>query len=234
MLSSRLLQKLKDDPFIADLGGQRAQVSVFVSDIEGFTAISEKLSSQQTVSLLNAYLDPAAKIILDNEGFIDKFVRDAIMAVWGVPYPVQNYAEKACVAALQIQQMLSTINPILQNKYGISLRVQMGIGSGEVLAALTGSEERKSYTVIGDRVNIASRLEASNKEYGTNILLCEKTNEMVESVLVTRCIDRVILKGKSVPILTYELIGKKTEIPIRVQQACKEFEQALHAAWDKK
>jgi len=147
-------------------------------------------------------------IILNDHGFIDKFMGDAIMACWGVPFPIENHAVKACYAALDQQKKLKEIRGELKEKYGVAIKTRMGIASGEVAAAMVGSETRKNYTIMGNTVNLGARLEPACKDYGVDILISEETYELAKDYIVARPLDELTVRGKTVPIKVYELVGK--------------------------
>ncbi len=233
MVSKDILDKLHDDPHSIALGGQRAAISVMFSDIANFTTISEGLPPQDLVQVLNDYLTPMADIILSSHGFIDKFIGDAIMACWGVPFPDEQHAVKACYACIEQQQRLLVIAQEIKSKYKIDIAVRMGVATGEVSAAMMGSESRKNYTVMGDTVNLGSRLEPVAKDYKAKILISENTYLQAQEKIEARCVDKIVVKGKTVPISIYELIGKKGEVSDEILQKVALFEEALRLHWER-
>ncbi|MDF2576851.1 MAG: adenylate cyclase [Chlamydiales bacterium] len=233
MVSGELLEKLKNDPNSVSLEGQKAMISVMFSDVAGFTTISEKLSPQLLVKVLNDYLTPMTHIILKYDGFIDKFIGDAIMACWGIPYPDENHAVKACYACLDQQKALVNIAQKIKDDHGIDIYVRMGVSSGEVSAALMGSDQRKSYTVMGDVVNLGARLEPACKDYGILILISEKTYMAARDKIEARCIDKIVVKGKTEAIPVYELMGKKGELSTDQLRKKDLFDAALELHWQR-
>ncbi len=233
MVSPEVLQKIQEDPSATSLKGQKAEISVLFSDVQGFTNISEALDPARLVDLLNDYLTPMADIILDLRGFIDKFMGDAIMAVWGVPFPEDDHAFLACKAALDQQKRLAELRPILKEEYGVDIFIRVGVSTGSASAAMMGSESRKSFTVMGDVVNLGARLEPACKDYGVYILICEKTYLAAKEHIHARCIDKLVVKGKSVPIPVYELMGMKGDLEENVTQKIELFEKALHTHWER-
>jgi adenylate cyclase len=175
MVSATVLHYLENHPGTFSLSGQKREATMFFSDGEGFTTISETLEPEQLSNLLNGYLSPMTSIIMERGGYVDKYEGDAIMAEWGVPYPVPDHAAQACLAALEQQEKLAELRPILKAKYGKEIRVRMGLNSGTVTAGNMGSDKRFQYTVMGDAVNQAARLEPANKDYGTLIIMGEAT-----------------------------------------------------------
>ena len=232
MVSPDVLHKLRDDPAGVSLAGQRAVVSVQFSDVVGFTTISEALSPKRLVALLNDYFTPMADIILGNDGFIDKFMGDAIMAVWGVPFADNGHSRKACLSALQQRKKLQEISAALDKEYGCIIQVRLGIATGEVSAALMGSENRKSYTVMGDTVNLGARLEPACKDYGCDILICQQTYDEVKEEFVARCVDKLVVKGKTVPVPVYELMGLREEATDSQLKLVTLFDQAMDQYWN--
>lgn len=234
MVSPDVLKKLQDDPKGVSLGGRKAVISVFFSDLAGFTSISEGVTPQELVKILNDYFTPMTNIILDYDGFIDKFMGDAIMACWGVPFEDSKHAIKACHAALDQQEKLLEIAAKIKKNHNVDIYARMGIASGEVSAAMTGSETRKSYTVLGDVVNLGARLEPACKDYGILILIAENTYLLAKDHIEARCIDKIVVKGKTVPVPVYELMAKKGELPPEKMQLIKLFNQALELHWERK
>lgn len=233
LVSKEVLKKLTDDPDSISLEGQKTQASVFFSDLAGFTSISEKISTKELVSLLNDYFSPMTEIILAHDGFIDKFIGDAIMAVWGVPFGDKKHAQKACLAALEQQKALEKLAHEIQEKHQIDVSARMGIASGELAAAMTGSEKRKNYTVLGDVVNLSARLEPTCKDYGVKILISEQTYLQAKDAVSARCLDKLVVKGKTIPIPVYELVAPKSETSTSQQKLIDEYENALHLYWER-
>ena len=157
MVSTTVLHYLENHPGSFSLSGQKREATMFFSDVAGFTTISETLEPGQLSHLLNSYLSPMTQIIMERGGYVDKYEGDAIMAEWGVPYPVQDHAVQACLAALEQQAKLAELRPMLKNQYGKEIWVRMGLNSGTVTAGNMGSDKRFQYTVMGDAVNQAAR-----------------------------------------------------------------------------
>ena len=191
----------------------RQPMTVYFSDIKGFSSISEKLLPHKLVDLLNEYFSLCATPIQENNGVIDKYIGDSIMAFWGPPFSLaQNSALDACKAALAQKAQLAHLNKNLQDIVGdkrlaINLSHRIGIASGSVVVGNLGSDRAKSFTVIGDVVNVASRLEGLNRNYGTTITIDETTMKMLSGALPTRVLDRVIPKGKTESHLIFELLS---------------------------
>lgn len=191
----------------AVLGGERRKLTVFFSDIEGFTDVSENMQPEHLVEELAEYLGSLSRVILAHSGTVDKYIGDSIMAFWNAPDDVENHATLACETAIKIQQHLDDFNR--NNPYRPHFPTRIGINTGEVLVGNIGSVERMNYTVMGDNINLGSRLESLNKYYGTDILVSETTRVEAGYDFNFRPLDKVLVKGKTKPIVLYELVGYK-------------------------
>lgn len=205
------VDELIKDPDKLNLGGEDREITVLFSDIEGFTTISEKLSPHELVNLLNEYLGAMTKVIFNEGGTLDKYIGDAIVAVFGAPLPQNEHALHACYAALEMQKTLNGFRDEWIRRGLPSVRSRVGINTGHVVFGNIGSEIRYDYTAIGDQMNLGSRLEGANKEYGTYIMISEFTYERVRERVIVRDLDSIIVKGKSMPVKVYELIGRANE-----------------------
>ena len=191
------------------LGGERKELTVLFSDIEGFTTISQHLPPEELVTLLNEYLNVMSGIIFKNDGTVDKYEGDAVMAFWGAPLPQSDHALRACTAALQMQEALVDLNRTWSALNRPFLKVRVGINTGDMVVGNMGATGKFAYTVMGDSVNLASRLEGTNKEYRTRIMVSRRTYELVEDKILGRELDRITVKGRSEPVTTYELISMR-------------------------
>jgi adenylate cyclase len=189
------------------LGGQSLPVTVLFSDIRGFTSISEQMDPQQLVALLNEYFTEMVNIVMNEGGVVDKYIGDAIMAVFGAPVPKPDDAVNAVRAAVKMRRALADLNERLVARGQPALRTGIGIHTGEVVAGNIGSERRMEYTVIGDAVNLASRLESNTKELGVNVLISEDTYELTKHTIETRPVRSITVKGRAQPVMTYEVLG---------------------------
>jgi adenylate cyclase len=224
-------------------GGERQLMSVFFSDIEGFTPICEGLTPTSAVRLMNQYFSLMAEPIRASQGVIDKFIGDSIMAFWGPPFSsAAEHALLACHAALEQQARVPTFQALLPEVLGIRknvpvIRVRMGIATGDVTVGVIGSEDSRSYTVIGDNVNLASRLEGANKYYGTHILISEDTRKLAGEAIEAREIDALRVVGKADPVRVYELLGLRGDIAARTAELRTRFEDGLglyrERQWDR-
>jgi adenylate cyclase len=196
------------------LGGETLHVTILFSDIRSFTTISEKMNAQELVGLLNEYFTEMVGIVMDNDGVVDKYIGDAIMAVFGAPVPKTDDAVHAVVAAVRMRQALAKLNVSLKSRGLQTLRTGIGIHTGEVVAGNIGSERRMEYTVIGDAVNLASRLESNTKELGVNVLISEDTYALVKHAITARPVREITVKGRAKPVMTYEVLGLTGEAPL--------------------
>lgn len=205
-VDSNVVRILINNPSLAKLGGEKHEITILFTDIKGFSSISEKVSEDVLVKLLNIYFTDMTNVVLANGGAVDKFIGDSIMAFWGAPLPDADSAYHACVTAVQMQSQLDKLQTRLLKIGGIGIQQRIGVNTGLCIVGNMGSEQKKNYTVTGDPVNLASRLEGVNKQYGTGILISEFTYKKAGKRLVTRVVDRVQVVGKSEPVQIYELI----------------------------
>ncbi len=206
-----IVDELVADPEKLRLGGERKELTVLFSDIENFTRISEKISPEYMVQILNEYLNVMTAIIFSHQGTLDKYEGDAILAFWGAPIPQDDHALRACRAALDMQQSLNGLRRLWSEEGKPPFHVRIGINTGEMVVGNMGGASRFDYTVIGDSVNLGSRLEGANKQYGTRIIISEHTYRRVEAEVVVRELDMLIVSGKTQPIRVYELIGMQSD-----------------------
>ena len=224
---TELVRELVSSQNEAQLGGQRATLTVYFSDIQDFTSIAEKLSAEDLVDHLEDYLTAMSEQITHDHGTIDKYIGDAVMAFWGAPIPNKNHAADACRAALANQDKLQELCKTWRGQGKPELWTRIGISSGELVIGNMGSEERLNYTVIGNPVNLASRLESLNKVYGTKIIISQNTKELISDVFVVRPLDLVAVKGQEVGNFIYELVGFRNEATRETVELAEEYESAL-------
>jgi adenylate cyclase len=206
-VSSRVIEVISADPRRLDLGGEEMEVTVLFADLAGFTALSEETPPDELIRILNEYFTPMTRIIQEHQGTLDKYIGDSIMALWGAPLPLKDHAILACQAALEMQRQMRLLQVGWRIRGLTRLGARLGIHSGPVVAGNVGSKERFDYTVLGDAVNLASRLEGVNKVYGTQILLSEATYRRLNQEFFVRELDRVQVKGRGEPVTVYELVG---------------------------
>jgi len=208
------------------LGGEKKDLSVLFSDIRGFTTISEGLTPENLVHLLNEYLTVMTDIVFNHDGTLDKYMGDAIMAIYGAPLDQPDHPARACHSALEMMKALRNLNEkwILEEKKPMDIGI--GINTGMMMVGNMGSDQRFDYTVMGDAVNLGSRLEGANKNYKTNILLSEFTYERVKDEFVCMEIDSVRVKGKTQPVKIYQLHAHK-RVPETREKAIFYFHRGL-------
>ncbi len=223
------------------LGGELKEVTIFFSDIQGFTSIAETQSIQTIIPLLSEYFGAMTKIILGSHGTIDKFLGDGIMAFWGAPIHFPDHASRACTAALACQAMLSKLNKKRRESNLPEFKTRFGINTGKVIVGNIGTEDRMNYTVIGDAVNITARLQEVDKVYHTSIIISQDAYKQLGEGFIARPLDFVAVKGKKEKTKIYELLGKMGEDEeLRATQGqidlCKAFTEAYeameYARWD--
>ena len=191
---------------------RKTEVSVLFSDIRGFTTISETLDAQTLADLLNGYLTEMTRIIFRHQGTLDKYIGDAVMAIWGAPFDEPNHAERCCLSAVNMLARLGELQIQWRAQQSPVLEIGIGINTGIASVGSMGSSLRYAYTAMGDTVNLAARLEGLNKEYGTQILISESTrSEIHNGELVLREIDFIRVKGKLQPVTIYEVLGPRAK-----------------------
>ncbi len=233
----KVIQEIIDHPEKLSLGGEERVVTVLFSDVAGFTTLSEKMSPKELVALLNEYLTAMTDIILKHNGIIDKFEGDAIMAEFGVPVTFENHQKEACLAALEMQSKLRELRYKWKKEGKPELHARIGINTGEMIVGNMGSNTVFDYTVIGDHVNLGSRLEGANKAYQTNIMISSFTHEAVKNDFIFRALDLIRVKGKAKPVQVFELIGTlETKFTDQFLEMLDWFNQGLIAyrlrEWD--
>ena len=192
--------------------GSKENLTVFFSDIRGFTSLSERVDPEQTVEMLNYYLHQMVDIVFQHNGTLDKFIGDAVMAFWGAPLHDSNHAQKAVYSALEMRKQMASINDYFEKKGYPHFKIGMGLNSGPVILGNIGSEKKLDYTVIGDNVNLTSRIEGLTKQYGCDILLSQPTYDYIKKEIPCRIIDLVKVKGKTKPIAIYHpLVSPKDD-----------------------
>ncbi|MEB3291073.1 MAG: GAF domain-containing protein [Leptolyngbya sp.] len=191
--------------------GERKDVTVLFSDIRGYTTLTENLEADKVVEMLNAYFETMVEAVFNFEGTLDKFIGDALMAVFGAPLPLINHAWSAVQSALDMRRRLIQFNRERRQLHQPEIRIGIGISSGEVVSGNIGSQRKMEYTVIGDGVNLSSRLEGVTKEYGCDIVISEYTHSLCQDHIWVRELDRIRVKGKRQPVKLYELIGDRQQ-----------------------
>jgi len=239
----RIVAGLIDRPELTDPKGARRRMSILFCDMQGFTSFSEGMTPTGLVTVMNRYLSVMSEAVLRNDGIIDKYIGDAIMAFWGQPFTgEEEQGRLACLAAIEMLAALPAFQAELPDLMGVrrglpKVNVRIGIATGDVVVGNIGSEHTRNYTVIGDTVNIASRLESASKAYGTRVLISEATQELAGDAVETREIDSVVVVGKSEPERVFEVLGRKGEVSAEQIELRDAFSVALAAyrarEWEK-
>ena len=190
-VSGELLDVLIKNPDVLKKAGERREMTVFFSDVAGFTSISERLQPEELVDLLNRYLTAMTEVIFNTGGYVDKYMGDGIMAFWNGLLPQPDHAERACRCALGSVKRLRELNDDLVRRGLASLGARIGINTGTMAAGYMGSSQKKQFTVMGDNVNLGSRLEGANKAFGSSIMISEFTYEVVQDKFDVRFPDKI-------------------------------------------
>jgi len=210
-LTPSVINEVLKDPSKLKLGGEKKDLTVLFSDIRGFTTVSENMSPEELVHLLNEYLTAMTDVVFKHEGLLDKYMGDAIMAVFGAPLPQDDHPVRACMTAIGMMEELKKLQKKWADEGRPVLDIGIGMNSGEMVVGNMGSDMRFDYTVMGDNVNLGSRLEGINKEYGTNVIISEHTYNRSRNEFFCRELDLVRVKGKEFPVRIYELLGERKD-----------------------
>ena len=214
----RIVAGLIDRPELTDAKGSRREMTILFCDMKGFTRFSEGMTPAALVTVLNRYMTVMSEPVRRHSGIIDKYIGDGIMAFWGPPFTsADEQARLACLAALDQLAALDAFRAELPDLTGLKrgfpeIDIRIGIATGDVVVGSIGSEQTRNYTVIGDAVNLASRLEGANRTYGTRVLISEATSRLAADAVETREIDSVLVVGKTEPQRIFELLGQKGEV----------------------
>ena len=210
-VSESVVKNILADPSLLRFGGERKELTVLFSDVRGFTTYSERHGAEQVVEILGEYLSKMVDVVFVHEGTLDKFVGDAVMAVFGAPVPQRDHALRACRTAVDMMASLRELQAKWAREDKEPFRIGIGVNTGEVIVGNLGSVQRFDYTVIGDPVNLAARLESLNKEFpeASGIIISEFTYAQVKDHVEVRPLGQVTVKGKAKPVVVYELLGVK-------------------------
>jgi adenylate cyclase len=226
-VSPKVLEVLMEDPSKLNLGGERRDMTVFFSDVAGFTSISERLSPEELVVLLNRYLSAMTEVVFAYDGYLNKYMGDGIMAFWNAPVRQADHAARACRCALQSMRRLEELNVELKAQGIVPLKARIGLNSGTMAVGNMGSMQKSDYTVMGDHVNLGSRLEGANKAFGTAIMISEFTYELVRDLFEVRYLDKIRVVGKAKGVSVYELLGEKGQVNGVWTKALPLYHQAI-------
>ena len=219
-----VIDQMIADPSKLKLGGEKRELTLFFSDLEKFSSFSERLKPEELTALLNDYLSDMGEIIKEEGGYLDKYIGDAIVAFWNAPVAQPDHALRACRAALRCQRRLAERREELAQRTGATLKMRIGINTGEVTVGNMGSRERFNYTVLGDAANLASRLEGANKFFGTYTMISESAWPAAAQGLVGREMGQIRVVGRATPVRVFEAVGLAGEL---VPDVVTEFERAL-------
>lgn len=235
-VSPALVEEMSKHPDDVSMEGDSREMSVLFSDVRGFTTISEGMEPRELSRLMNEFLTPLTQVIYEHRGTVDKYMGDCIMAFWGAPLSDKDHARNAVLAGLGMQRRLAELQPQFRARKWPEIRVGVGVNSGRMSVGNMGSEIRVAYTVMGDAVNLASRLEGITKQYGVTMVVGEQTRKLCPDI-VFRELDRVRVKGKEEPVAIYEPIGLQQDVDKARLDQIKLFHEALRAYraqdWDR-
>jgi len=231
-----LVDEMSESPQEYSLEGENREMTVLFSDVRGFTSISEGMDPRQLTQLMNALLTPMTRVIHKNRGTIDKYMGDAIMSFWGAPLADSEHARHALYAAMEMMDELNIMQQDFKQRGWPDVNIGIGLNTGNMNVGNMGSEFRMAYTVLGDAVNLGSRLEGLTKNYGVNIIVSETTRAEIPE-FVFRELDLVRVKGKNEPVAIFEPIGHKNDLEESVTSELRAYKQALKhfraQSWDK-
>ncbi|MBL6690130.1 MAG: adenylate/guanylate cyclase domain-containing protein [Pseudomonadales bacterium] len=231
-LSPKVVEDLVDDPTKLSLGGEEREMTAFFSDVAGFSTISENLTPSELVHVLNDYLTEMCNIIIGLEGTVDKFEGDAIIAFWGAPTVQPEHARLACFASIDMNDRLVELRDKWVAEGIPQLKVRMGLNSGPMVVGNMGSLQRMNYTIMGDAVNLAARLEGANKAFGSRMMISESTYRACESEIDARELDTIRVVGKSEPVTVYELLNRKNQTAGNIADLAEQYARGLAAYRD--
>jgi adenylate cyclase len=228
-------EEMAEAPDDYNMEGESREMTVLFTDVRGFTSISEGLEPKALSQLMNAFLTPLTEVIYRYRGTIDKYMGDCIMAFWGAPVKNPEHAGQGVLAALEMQQKLKSLQPEFRAKGWPEVKIGVGLNTGRMSVGNMGSRIRLAYTVMGDAVNLASRLEGLTKEYGADIIVGEDTKAAATGIVFME-LDRVRVKGKEVAVAMFEPLGREGAVPQAALAEAEAFHQAAAAyrkqAWD--
>ena len=240
-VNPKLVEQISEHPEIVKLGGEKRIITVLFTDLAHFTTISEKLTPESTVALLNEYFDAMSKVVMAEGGTLDKFEGDAIMAFFGAPIAQSDHAARAVRAALKMREELSRLvlkwqsdPPLPGGEKKPFIDVRCGLSTGEAIVGNIGSTARFDYTAIGDIVNLGSRLEGANKKYSTSIMASEATYELIKDISTGRELDLIKVMGKTKPIRVYEILGQKETLDAVTTDLLKQYGEGISLYHDRK
>jgi adenylate cyclase len=229
-LSPKVVELITKDPSKLSLGGEKRDMTVFFLDIAGFTTMSEKMTPEQLTKMLNNYLSGLTDVILRHDGVVDKYIGDCVMAFWNAPLDQKDHRRLACLAAVDCMGEIDRLNEEL-TEFSIKPSARIGLNSGHMVVGNMGSKMRLSYTVMGDAVNLASRLEGANKYFHSKIMVSEATYEEARNFIEARMLGQIRVVGKAIPVKVYEPLahkGKLSASSAKMREAYNEGFEAFY------
>jgi adenylate cyclase len=235
-LSPKVVEVITKDPSKLSLGGEKRDMTAFFLDIAGFTTMSEKMTPEQLTKMLNNYLSGLTDVILKYDGVVDKYIGDCIMAFWNAPLDQKDHRKLACLAAVDCMGEIARLNTEL-TEFAIKPSARIGLNSGPMVVGNMGSKTRLSYTVMGDSVNLASRLEGANKYFHSKIMVSEYTYEEAKDFIEARRLGQIRVVGKAIPVKVYEPLAHKGKLPAESKKLLEAYNDGLEefykGAYDK-
>ncbi len=232
-LSPAVIDVIVKDPDKLKLGGERREMTAFFSDIQGFSSVSESLTPEELVQLLNEYLTEMCNVISSHDGTVDKFEGDAIIAFWGAPLDQPEHARLGCHSAIEMQERNRELRKIWREQNRPPLFTRMGINSGPIVVGNMGSAQRMDYTIMGDTVNLAARLEGANKFYKTFSMISDNTYKLARDYIDVRQLDVIRVVGKKEPVTIYQLLAKKNGLSGEMAGLMEPYQRGLKAYQDR-
>jgi len=228
-VSDDVVKEIISDPSRLQLGGTKRQMTAVFTDLKGFSTMSERLDPETIVSILNRYLTAMSDVVLAEKGTIDKYIGDAIVAFFGAPVEMPDHALRACLSAITMKRVEKELNKaiLVEKVSSVPLLTRIGINTGSMVAGNMGTENKMNYTIMGNAVNLAARLESANKQYGTWILAPERTVREAGDRILSRKLDRIRVVGIKEPIRIYELLNTVEEATPGEKELVEIFHQAM-------
>jgi adenylate cyclase len=234
-VAADVVQYMLENPELVKPGGQKVELTIFFSDVAGFTSISEALTPEELVVLLNEYLGAMTDLLFEYGGTLDKFIGDAVMAFWNYPKNQSDHALRACRCALAMQRKITELQKDWAKRGLPKVSARAGLNSADVVIGYMGSmKAQMNFTCMGDGVNLASRLEGANKEYGTAMMVSDATYQQVKHAITGRFLDFLAVKGKKEPVKVYELVSEKGQEPFEFDELHKMYDHAIDLHLERK
>lgn len=235
-LSSDVVNQIVEDPSLLKLGGQEKQITALFTDIKSFSTLSEKVTPEHLVEILNKYLTVMSDIVLEQKGTIDKYIGDAIVSFFGAPIDLPDHASRACLAAVRMKQAEEKLNEEMMaaNETPMPIYTRIGVNTGAMVVGNMGTDNKMNYTIMGNDVNLAARLEGVNKAYGTWILVSESTWNQTNGMFLGRKLDRVRVVGINTPVQLYNIMAVRSEASGRMVALAEKFNSAIDAYREKR